>query len=108
MPDAEPVCGSSMQQSPSKPVMKKLAATLLAFSVPQFLKGAALSTITQESNDELSWVRIAGMIVGVVLLWEAVKTVARPCLRVLGVVQDGAELPTPVDVRVIAFPWCSK
>ena len=62
---------------------KKFAALALwALSVPQMLKGCEASTDGQDGNEQV-WMWLLAVALGVILLWEGAKMMARPCLKVL-------------------------
>ena len=96
--DAEEPKVAKLRCARTKSSVREVGIALLALCAPQFLKGAAMVPDNHSFGDEMSWIWIVGMIMGVILLWEAAKSVSRPCLRAL--VAQPVVNPTPVDVRV--------
>ena len=96
--DATPPRVSTMCNAEQGSRWKQAAVVLWTICMPQLLKGSALTPATFSRDDVVSWFWIAGIVVGIVLFWEATKAAVRPCLRALGL--SAHEQALPVDVRV--------
>ena len=88
--------GIAGQVQPLTARRKWAALALWAFSMPQMLKGCEPSTFGQDGSEPV-WMWLLATALGVILLREGAKMVARPCLRAL---RFEGQLTSPVQVTV--------